>query len=137
MRTVHSPSLSLAAVAVLAIATTAAAQERPSGLLNSLEVRQLVARAEPADHLRLGAHFNALGDRYAAKAKRYIPMSQSFVGNPSRNRGTGMSVTSKRLADLNTQSATTVRGGCGPPTLQQHDRGRCDAGPDRPHWTRS
>ena len=36
-------------------------------------------------------------------------MSQSFVGNPSRNLGTGMSVHCKRLAELNTESATTVR----------------------------
>jgi hypothetical protein len=36
-------------------------------------------------------------------------MSQSFVGNPSRNLGSGMSIHCKRLADLNTQSATTVR----------------------------
>jgi hypothetical protein len=35
-------------------------------------------------------------------------MSQSFVGNPSRNLGSGMSMHCKRLADLNTQSATTV-----------------------------
>ena len=36
-------------------------------------------------------------------------MSQSFAGNPNRNLGTGMSVHCRRLADLNTQSATTVR----------------------------
>ena len=109
MRTVHFRSLFFAAIAVLALASSAVAQERASGLLNSLEVRQLVARAEPADHVRLSAHFTALGERYAAEAKRHISMSQSFVGNPSRNLGTGMSVHCKRLADLNTQSATTVR----------------------------
>lgn len=72
-------------------------------------MRQLVERAEPADHIRLSAHFTALGERYVAEAKRHISMSQSFVGNPSRNLGAGMSVHCKRLADLNTQSATTVR----------------------------
>jgi hypothetical protein len=37
-------------------------------------------------------------------------MSQSFVGNPSRsNLGAGMSAHCKRLADLNTESATTLR----------------------------
>jgi hypothetical protein len=77
--------------------------------LNSLEVRQLVARAEPADNARLALHFSALSDRYTAEAKRHVSMSQSFVGNPSRNLGSGMSVHCKRLADLNTQSATTVR----------------------------
>ena len=59
--------------------------------------------------MRLAAHFSALAERYTAEAKRHVSMSQSFIGNPSRNLGTGMSVHCKRLADLNTQSATTVR----------------------------
>ena len=109
MRPFHFRSLAVAAGALLALAGIAAAQNKPSGLLNSLEVRQLVERAEPADNARLGAHFSALADRYAAEAKRHISMSQSFVGNPSRNLGTGMSAHCKRLVDLNTQSATTVR----------------------------
>lgn len=109
MKPVHFRSVAIATAAVLALAGNVAAQEKPTGLLNSLEVRQLVARAEPADNARLAAHFSALADRYAAEAKRHISMSQSFVGNPSRNLGTGMSAHCKRLADLNTQSATTVR----------------------------
>jgi hypothetical protein len=109
MRTIYVHSLSLAAVAILTVTGNVTAQDRPSGLLNSLEVRQLVARAEPGDHQNLAAHFSALGDRYAAEAKRHVSMSQSFIGNPSRNLGTGMSVHCKRLADLNTQAATTVR----------------------------
>jgi hypothetical protein len=109
MRTVHFRSLSLAAVAVLTLASSVAARDKPSGLLNNLEVRQLVARAGPGDHASLSAHFNALADRYAAEAKRHISMSQSFVGNPSRNLGTGMSAHCKQLANLNTQSETTVR----------------------------
>jgi hypothetical protein len=36
-------------------------------------------------------------------------MSKSFVGNPNRSLGSGMSVHCRRLADLNTQEATTVR----------------------------
>jgi hypothetical protein len=36
-------------------------------------------------------------------------MAQSFVGNPSRNLGTGMSAHCKQLADLNTKSATELR----------------------------
>jgi hypothetical protein len=39
-----------------------------------------------------------------AEAKRHTSMAQSFVGNPSRGLGTGMSAHCKRLADLNTQS---------------------------------
>lgn len=109
MRTVHLRPLATAAAALVSLAGSVAAQDKPTALLNSLEVRQLVARAEPADHVRLSAHFSALGDRYTAEAKRHISMSQSFVGNPSRSLGTGMSAHCKRLADLNTQSATTVR----------------------------
>ena len=91
MRTVHFRSLSLAAAAALTFTGSVAAQDKPSALLNNLEVRQLVARAEAGDQAQLSAHFNALADRYAAEAKRHISMSQSFVGNPSRNLGTGMS----------------------------------------------
>jgi hypothetical protein len=109
MRPIHFRSLSLVAAAALTLTASVAAQDRPSGLLNNLEVRQLVARAEPGDQAQLSAHFTALGDRYAAEAQRHISMSQSFIGNPSRNLGTGMSAHCKRLADLNTQSATTVR----------------------------
>ena len=108
MRTVHF-RLVVVAGALLAFAGTARAQDKPNSLLNTLEVRQLVARAEPADNARLSAHFSALADRYTAEARRHLSMSQSFVGNPSRNLGTGMSVHCKRLAELNTESATTVR----------------------------
>jgi hypothetical protein len=109
MRTVHFRSLALAGVAALTFAASGAAQERAPGLLSNVEVRQLVARAEPGDQAQLSAHFTALADRFAAAAKRHISMSQSFVGNPSRNLGTGMSAHCKRLADLNMQSATTLR----------------------------
>src|SRR4030095_3653594 len=109
MRTVHFRSLSIAAIAVLTFAGSVAAQEKPSGLLNSLEVQQLCKRPSPGDNARLAAPFAALADRYAAEAKRHTSMAQSFVGNPSRNLGTGMSAHCKRLADLNTQSATTAR----------------------------
>jgi hypothetical protein len=109
MRTLHIRSLSLAALALLALAGSAAAQDTPPALLNALEVRQLIAQAEPGDHARLSAHFAAVAEQYAAEAKRHTSMSQSFGGNPRRKLGTGMSAHCKRLAELNTQSATTVR----------------------------
>ena len=109
MTTVHFRSVSIAAVAVLTFAGSVAAQEKPSGLLNSLGVQQLVKRAEPGDNARLAPHFTALADRYAAEAKRHTSMAPSFVGNPSRNLGTGMSAHCKQLADLNTKSATELR----------------------------
>jgi len=109
MTTVDFRSLTIAVAAVCGLAGSVAAQDKPSGLLNSLEVQQLVAAGEPGDHVRLTAHFTALADKYEAEAKRHISMSQRFVGNPNRNLGMGMSAHCKRLGDLNTQSATTAR----------------------------
>jgi hypothetical protein len=101
--------LAVAAVVALVLAVNATAQTKSSGLLNAQELRTLVTRAEPSDHARLTVHFRMLADRYAAEAKRHTSMAQSFAGNPSRNLGTGMSAHCRRLADLNTESATTVR----------------------------
>jgi len=109
MKTIRIRSLSLPAIAFLVFSGNGAAQDKPPALLNTLEVQQLVKRAEPGDNARLAAHFTALAERYSAEAKRQTSMAQSFVGNPSRNLGTGMSAHCKRLAELNTQSATTVR----------------------------
>jgi hypothetical protein len=109
MRTLTIRSLSLPVLVFLVLAGNAAAQNKSPALLNSLDVQQLVKRAEPGDHARLAAHFTALADGYAAEARRHTSMSQSFVGNPSRNLGTGMSAHCKHLADLNTQSVTELR----------------------------
>jgi hypothetical protein len=110
MRTLQIRSPLRAALALLVFTGSAAAAQDPSSaLLNDMEVRQLVARAEPADHARLGAHFAALAEQYTAAAKRHTSMSQGFGGNPNRNLGSGMSAHCTRLAELNTQSATTVR----------------------------
>ena len=102
-------SIAYTAAVLLTVAGTAASEEKSIGLMNSLEVKQLVARGEPGDNARLSAHFSALADRFTAEATRHTSMSQSFAGNPSRSLGTGMSMHCKRLADLNTQSATTAR----------------------------
>ena len=109
MRTIRIASLSLAALALLAVAESATAQDKSPALLNTLEVQQLVKRAEPGDSARLAAHFTALAERYAAEAKRHTSMAQSFAANPIRTLGSGMSMHCKRLADLNTQSATELR----------------------------
>jgi hypothetical protein len=143
MRTVQFRSMSLAAAAVLTVTASIAAQDKPGGLLNALEVQQLVERAEPGDQAQLSAHFTALGDRYAAEAKRHISMSRSFIGNPSRNLGAGMSAHCKQLADLNTQSATTLRElaayhtklAGGAPALPPRDGARFQAGAGAPEPT--
>jgi hypothetical protein len=109
MRMIHIASLSLALLAVLSLAGSATAQDMSPALLNAFDVQQLVKRADPGDHARLSAHFAALGDRYAAEAEKHVAMSQSFGGNPNRNLAVGMSAHCARLADLNRQSAATVR----------------------------
>ena len=109
MRTIRIRPIAFAIVATLAMGSQAMGQGRMPGLLNTLEVRQLVERGEPADHARLSAHFTVLADRYSAEAKRHTTMAESFVGNPNRSLGSSMSAHCRRLADLNTQSATTVR----------------------------
>ena len=78
-------------------------------VLNTLEVQKLVASSAPGDNVTLSAHFTALADRYAAEARRHTAMAQSYVGNPNRSTGGGMSIHCKRLAELNTESATTLR----------------------------
>jgi hypothetical protein len=107
MRTIQS--LSLGAVAVLALATAASAQSASSPILNTLEVQRLVANADSADNAKLGAHFAALAARDSADAQLHDAMSQSFGGNPSRQVSSGMSLHCKRLADLDRQSAATLR----------------------------
>lgn len=109
MRTMHFRSLSIAALVFLALAGTTAAQSKSAALLNTLEVQQLVTRGASGDHARLSAHFTALADQYAAEAQQHTSMSQGFAGNTTRTLGTGMSAHCKRLAELNTESATTVR----------------------------
>jgi len=111
MRTIRIRSLSFAALAFLAFAGSATAQDKSPALLNTLEVEQLVARAEAGDHARLAAHFAGLAERYTAEAKRHTSMSQAYVGSASRptQMGISMSAHCKRLADLNTQSATALR----------------------------
>src|SRR5687768_5073990 len=102
-------SLPLAALAFLVFSGNAVAQDKSSALLNTLEVQQLVKRAEPADNATLAAHFTALADRYTAEATRHTSMSKAYAGNASRHMATGMSGHCTQLADLNTQSATVVR----------------------------
>lgn len=107
LRTIRVPILCIAAI--LVVDWTAIAQDKPSATLNAVEVQQLVKRGDPGDHARLSAHFAALAEGYTAEAKRHASMSQSFVGNPSRNLATGMSAHCKSLSALNTQSATTLK----------------------------
>lgn len=110
MRTIPFRVLSIGALAFLTLAGGAVAQTRSSAVLNALEVRTLVASAEPGDNARLSAHFAALAERYTAEAKRHTAMAQAFVGSPSRRVAVNSAADHcKRLAQLNTESAATVR----------------------------
>ena len=108
MTTFSIRTLTIAALAIVAVAGPATAQNT-SPILTTLEVRRLVASGEPADHAALVRHFTALAERYEAEARRHTAMATAFVGNPNRNLGGGMSAHCKRLATLNTQSATALR----------------------------
>jgi hypothetical protein len=96
------------AVVMLAAGSSTAAQERPPGLLNKLDVQTLVARGDPLDNDRLFAHFRVLWDRYLTNAEQHESMARSFAGNPNRSSGaTPQHCT--QLATLEMQSARTVR----------------------------
>jgi len=109
MKTIGTRLFGMVAFAVFALAANVFAQTSGAGILNAVEVRQLAARGEPADSARLAAHFKALADRYTADAKGHASMAQSFNGNPNRSLAAGMSAHCKRLGDLDTQSATTLK----------------------------
>ncbi|MBI4486436.1 MAG: hypothetical protein HY655_10535 [Acidobacteria bacterium] len=110
MRRIHFRGIAIGLLAVAAFAAQAAAQTGEPGILTNLEVRQLVARGEPADHARLRTHFTALADQYEADAIQHNEMARAFVSNPGRrvvaNRSSDHC---KRLANLAGQSAATVR----------------------------
>ena len=104
MRTVHFRSLSGAAAALLILAGIATAQDTPDALLNTLEVRQLVAWAEPADHARpepgekdltalaakasTPAEHKALEEYFLTLAKRYTTTANEHVTLARAYRGT-------------------------------------------------
>jgi hypothetical protein len=102
------PVVFLSAFISVAAAFPAHAQENASAILNQLELRELVARALPADHARLAAHFTALADQYGADAKRHESMALGQAG-PS-GKPSGLSLHCKQLATLNTELQTAARG---------------------------
>lgn len=110
MKTISIRPLSIGALALLTFAGAAAAQTTSSAVLNSLEVQELIKRAEPADHARLGVHFAVLAEQYALDARKHTAMAQAFITGPTRRTAANSSAGHcKRLAELNTQSAATLR----------------------------
>ena len=98
-------ALSLATLA--ALAGIASAQTESSAVLNTLEVRQLVVSAEPADHIRLSMHFSAVSTEYSAEAARHREMSCALAANPNR-WSPGMASYCTRLADWYAHAAAVV-----------------------------
>jgi hypothetical protein len=97
------------ALVTFASGSIIAAQDRPSGLLNTLELRALVARSDPVDNDRLFVHFRVLWDRYLTDAERHDSMARSVAGNPNRTSGGGAREHCKQLAAFNRQWAEIVR----------------------------
>jgi hypothetical protein len=109
MRTISIRSVAGAALALATLATSANAQTG-SPILNALEIRKLVASAEPADNARLSAHFAALAERDTREAIRHDAMAQAFIEAPTRRTPANAAADHcKRLATLNRQSADTLR----------------------------
>jgi len=103
-------TITIRALAILALVGSAAAQTPSSPILNALEVRTLVTSSQPADNARLSAHFTALAERYTAEAKRHAAMAQAFIAAPTRRVAANTAADHcKRLVELNTQSADTAR----------------------------
>ena len=96
------------AAATVLVTSIASAQATATGVLNAVEVRQLVASADPADHARLERHFSALASDYAKEAGRHAAMASAIGGNPNHPAPTA-SAHCARLAELNSQSAATLR----------------------------
>ena len=91
-----------------ATAQTATAQNA-SGLLNILEVQQLVAADTPQAHAALAKHFIALAAVYRADADRYSAFAAVPSGNPNHPVSTGIRERRIRQADAASDAARTVR----------------------------
>lgn len=108
MKTNHFRFIVLAGLALVGLATGAAAQEK-ANLLTTIEVQRLETSAQPGDYARLSDHFAALADQYAAQARRNIALSRTPTGNPNRRSGGNPGPVYARRAEIATESAATTR----------------------------
>lgn len=98
MRTISVRTVVAACALSLLAGGAALAQDQPTPVLNTLELRQLVDRAEPADHARLSAHFGALAERYATDAKQHERMAQASSGQAGKSSNVGLAAHCRTLA---------------------------------------
>jgi hypothetical protein len=97
--TIHTVRILIAAAAVSLVPTRIVlAQTPPSPVLNTVELRQLVERAGPADQARLRGHFEALAERYRSEATQHERMAEASVGQPGKSSNAGMAAHCRRLA---------------------------------------
>ena len=138
MRTIYVRTM-LAGLALVAIATGAAAQDR-SALLTSIEVRELVASDRPNDHARLRDHFEALANQYAASALRYRATAQALTGNPNHPPAVASGARWTRQAEASEAASAKVRElaahherlAAGRPSQAPADSARFEAGEGSP-----
>lgn len=102
-------TLFLAVLACGALAANAAQEPPATPLLTASQVRQLIASAQPADHARLRAHFEALSAKYTADAARHTALASAAGGNPNRPSGGDPARHHNRLAALAKDSAGITR----------------------------
>lgn len=99
--------LTVAAIASIAVATVAAAQQ-PSAVLNSLEVQKFVAADTPIANLRLAVHFNAVAARYLTDADRHKALATAYIANAHRSVATSAGRHSERQAAIATERAAAA-----------------------------
>ena len=107
MRTISFRTI-LAGVAMVAIATVAAAQDRPA-LLTSIEVKRLAASSRSDDHLRLRDHFAALAEKYASAANKHEATARVMTGNPNHPPAITPGSRYLQVAATARETATTLR----------------------------
>jgi hypothetical protein len=73
--------LAVSFIAQMAFVGITAAQDQRTRVLTADNVRALIARGEPADHARLGLHFAALAEQYAAEARQHEASGKAYAGN--------------------------------------------------------
>ena len=100
--------LAVAAIASIAVATVAAAQQ-PSGVLNSLEVQKFVAADAPIASLRLAVHFDAIAAQYVKDAERHKAIGATYVANAHRSVARSAGSQSDRQAALAREWAARAR----------------------------
>lgn len=109
MTSIRWCGIAVGLLAGAAFAIQAAAQATSSQVLTNLEVGQLIARGEPADHTRLRGHFTALADQFETEARQYDAMARAIVQDPGERWANRSSDHLERLESLAMQSAATVR----------------------------